>query len=104
MAIRPLTIAPQLWTGGTVAPQVGYVGSSQTFKEGSLLILSSQQLVIATTTPTGGLVGVAAQDAPTTQGAVCQYYPLLPGLILEASLAGATSGALALAAAILQLT
>lgn len=99
MAVRPLTIAPQMVTGGTVAPQVGYVGSTQTFKEGSPLILSSQQLVIGTTTPTSGLVGMAAQDAPTVQGAAVQYYPFLPGLILEATLAGAASLATVLAAA-----
>lgn len=98
MAVRPMTLAPQMF-GADIQPQIGYVGASQTFKEGSPLILSSQQLVIGTTTPTTALVGLAAQDAPTVQGAQMAYYPFLPGLILEATLCGAASLATVLAAA-----
>ena len=98
MAVRPLTLAPQMMAA-IPTPQIGYVGASQTFKEGSPLILSTQQLVIATTTPTTGLVGVAAANAPAVQGAAFPYYPLLPGLVLEVTLAGAASAATVLAAA-----
>lgn len=101
MAVRPMTLAPQMF-GADIQPQIGYVGATQTFKEGSPLILSSQQLVIAVTAPVSGspvLVGLAAQDAPTVQGAQVAYYPFVPGLILEATLAGAASAATVLAAA-----
>src|SRR5712691_5971801 len=98
MAVRPLILAPQV-VASQITPQIGYVGASQTFKEGSPLILSSQQLVIATTTPTSGLVGMAAANAPATQGASFPYYVLHPGLVLEATLAGAASAATVLAAA-----
>lgn len=98
MAVRPLTIGPQ--QGPTViAPNIGYVGAAQTFKEGSLLMLSGQQLVISTTAPTSALVGMAAADAPTVQGTAFPFYTLLPGLVLEATLAGAASAATVLAAA-----
>jgi hypothetical protein len=98
MAVRPLTLASQ-GLASQVTPQVGYVGASQTFKEGAPLILSSQQLVIATTAPTSGLVALAAADAPTATGAAFPIYVLHPGLIIEATLAGAASAATALAAA-----
>ena len=98
MAVRPMTLAPQ-GLASQMTPQVGYVGASQTFKEGSPLILSSQQLVIATTTPTSGLVALAAADAPAVQGAAFPCYVLHPGLVLEATLAGAASLATVLAAA-----
>lgn len=98
MAVRPLAIAPQIQSV-TIQSRTGYVGATQTFKEGAPLILSTQQLVIAGTTPTAGLVGMAAQDAPTVQGTAFAYYPFLPGLILEGTLAGAASAATVLAAA-----
>lgn len=101
MAVRPLCLAPQMFAGD-VQPQIGYVGATQTFKEGSPLILSSQQLVIAVTAPVSGgptLVGMAASDAPTVTGAAFPYYPFFPSIVLEATLAGAASAATVLAAA-----
>ena len=98
MAVRPLTLAPQ-GLASMMTPQVGYVGAAQTFKEGAPLILSGQQLVIATTAPTAGLVALAAADAPAVTGATFPVYVLHPGLVLEATLAGAASAATVLAAA-----
>ena len=101
MTVRPLMIAPQVMAVD-IQPYIGYVGASQTFKEGSPLILTAQQLVIAVTAPASGspiLVGMAAQDAPTVEGAAMAYYPFIPGLVLEATLAGAASAALTLAKA-----
>jgi hypothetical protein len=101
MAVRPLCLAPQMMAA-IPTPQIGYVGASQTFKEGSPLILSTQQLVIAVTAPVSGspvLVGMAAADAPTVQGTAFPFYPFMASLVLEATLAGAASAATVLAAA-----
>lgn len=96
MAVRALQLAPQMMACA-VCPQIGYEGAAQVFQEGSLLIVSSNQLIIATTTPTSGLVGVAAATASGVTAAAVAYYPALPGVVLEATLRDSSAGDVTLA-------
>ena len=94
--IRPLTIAPQQYVCD-VAPRIGFEGAGQVFLEGSLLLISSNQIVIATTTPVTLLMGLAAANASGVTAAPIPYYPLLPGLVLEGTLYDSTPADVTLA-------
>lgn len=82
----------QLIEGPAAIRKLGEGGSTQTFKCGDPLIISSGQLIIATSG--ADVWGIAQQDASGTQATILEYYLALPGQIWSISVDAATTPAL----------
>lgn len=87
--------------GFTSCPLIeAYEGTSQTFKDGDLLVASSGLAVVGGADPTAGtIIGLATCDGSnTTAGTPIQVVPALPGLIFEGQIQnGAANATLAIA-------
>ena len=90
MAVRPITIAPQMMVG-TIAPFEGFEGGSQAFGVGAALVVNTNELDEGVADLTVGLVGFAADAAGGVQAAALGYYPALGGVVFEGNLS--TGGA-----------
>ena len=84
MANRAIQVAD---TSGVDRPtRQGPEAAGQTFKQGAILIRSSNAIQISGADPTADILGIANADASGTTGADVFYTPAIGGLLFEATI------------------
>lgn len=89
--IQPIALAEMLGYHSQPIMPVQFEGASQTYKKGCPLIYSSGKVITATSTPTSGLIGIAASAATGTTSAQVLVIPFLKSLVFEISIDGTLS-------------
>jgi len=92
--IKPIQVDNSIGGWGSDYIRHGLEASSQSWKVGAPLVVSSGYLIQATTSTSAksGIVGIALAPATGTQGSDVPYAPLIPGLVFSGTVDGTLVG------------